>query len=320
MQAILRQLDFELTRFGATAGSIETLFIGGGTPSTVAPRLYAPFFEKLSHYLAEDAEITTEANPNSATPAWLEGMRDLGVNRVSFGVQSFDAGKLRMLGRNHTPQMAHDAIVHAAEAGFAHISLDLIYGTAMDDAPLLLRDLDLACALPIDHLSAYSLTIEEGTKFFETPEVSRDEVSLAYRFTEAIAERGFAQYEISNFARPCRCRHNLGYWRYRDYIGIGSGAVGFLRDRRYYPTASVEAYIASPLSRTEERLDAEAIKSEKILLGLRSEVGISYELLDEAESVRAGHLIEAGKLTMRAGRLYNANYFLSDEIALYLLD
>ncbi len=318
MQAIIKQLDFELERFAATEGSIETLFIGGGTPSTVSPELYVPFFEKISPYLHPNAEITTEANPNSATAAWLEGMYAHGVNRVSFGVQSFDSEKLRLLGRNHSAAQAIEAPHLAKEAGFENISIDLIYGTGIDTEILLQSDLEQAFSLPVNHLSAYSLTIEEGTKFFDTPQVSVDDEDIAYWFTQQIKMRGFDQYEISNFG-TYRSRHNLGYWQYKEYMGIGSGAVGFQENRRFYPTPSIEAYITDPLHIDEERLDAEAIKSEKVLLGLRSVVGVEKALLSPAEMARAEDLREAGKLFSEGERLYNPNFFLSDEIALYIL-
>jgi len=165
MKALYSQLSFELKRFHAKENSIETLFIGGGTPSTVDPSLYAPIFKLLKPYLQPNAEITTEANPNSATKEWLEGMRKLGVNRVSFGVQSFNADKLKALNRAHDPQQAKDAILHAKALGYNHLSLDLIYNYQGDSKELLLNDIETAFSLPIDHISAYELTIEEGTKF-----------------------------------------------------------------------------------------------------------------------------------------------------------
>ncbi len=318
MKAILKQLDFELKRFNVAPGSIETLFIGGGTPSTVAPELFTPFFEQVTPFLTQNAEITTEANPNSATEKWLKGMHNLGVNRVSFGVQSFYEEKLKLLGRNHHAKEAIAASHTAAEVGFENISIDLIYGTATDTKTLLEEDLDIAFSLPINHLSAYSLTIEEGTAFFQTPEVSRDDTDIARWFTAQIRTRGFVQYEISNFG-TYRSRHNLGYWQYKDYIGIGSGAVGFMKNRRFYPVPSVEHYIANPLQISEEPLDSEAIKSEKVLLGLRSDVGVEMDILSHEEQKRANLLCKEGKLMLHKTRLHNPDFFLSDEIALFLL-
>jgi len=315
MNAILIQLNSELKRFQVTPNSIETLFIGGGTPSTIKPELYIPFFKLLKPYLKDDAEITTEANPNSATSIWLKGMKELGVNRVSFGVQSFNDRKLKMLGRNHTPLMATEAVKNAKNAGFENISLDLIYGTAMDSKELLQNDLDIAFSLPINHLSAYSLTLEENTPFFTKAEVQNDDENIAYWFTKNIP---MPQYEISNFG-TYRSKHNLGYWQYKDYIGVGCGAVGFLKDKRFYTQKSVEEYIKNPNNIDIENLDNKAIKSEKILLGLRSIVGFSKELLTKEEIERTIYLVEDKKLILKENRFYNPNYFLSDEIALYIM-
>lgn len=165
MQALCRQLTFELKRFSVAPKAIESLFIGGGTPSTVAPKLYEKLFEVLTPYLDENIEITSEANPNSATYEWLLSMRKLGVNRISFGVQSFDDAKLKLLNRAHTSTQAKDALLNAKKAGFENISLDLIYATLGDTKELLENDLEIAFLLPINHLSAYALTIEEGTPF-----------------------------------------------------------------------------------------------------------------------------------------------------------
>ena len=318
MQALQRQLAFELKRFDVTPGAIETLFIGGGTPSTVAPGLYGPIFAMLSPYLAENAEITSEANPNSATAEWLSGMRALGVNRISFGVQSFNDEKLRLLARAHRASDAVAAVNNAVAAGFEHISIDLIYAAAGDTKELLESDLDQAFSLPIDHLSAYALTIEEGTPFAATPEVATERLELTTWFLDEIRKRGFEQYEISNFGRY-RSRHNLGYWQYKDYIGLGCGAVGFLKEKRFYPQSSVEAYIADPLDIREEPLDDEAVKTEKLFLGLRSIVGVDDAILDEQERRRARILVDEEKLLFEKGRYYNPDYLLSDELALYIM-
>ena len=319
MEALRRQAAFEIERLGLEPGSVETLFVGGGTPSTVAPELYAPLFELLRPYLKEDAELTSEANPNSATPEWLAGMKRLGVNRVSFGVQSFDETKLKRLGRAHSPEQARRALLDAEAAGFEHLSVDLIYGVAGDTQALLDRDLETAFGLPIDHLSAYALTIEEGTPFTATPEMADEKLALTSRLFEAVKARGFDQYEISNFGRH-RSRHNLGYWEYRPYIGLGAGAVGCIGSTRYYPHRDVEAYIGDPLFRTEEPLDAEAVKTERLFLGLRSAVGIAEDLLAPGELQRARWLEAEGRLRRENGRFYNTDYLLSDELVLYLQD
>jgi len=318
MKALYRQLQFELERFKVQKKSLETLFIGGGTPSTVAPELYAPIFDLLKPYMQKDAEITTEANPNSATQTWLKGMKDLGVNRVSFGVQSFDAAKLKALNRAHTPQQAKDAVLHAKELGFEHLSLDLIYNYQGDTEALLLNDIEEAFKLPIDHLSAYELTIEDGTKFSSTPEVRQEDENLAFFVAQEIKKRGFPQYEISNFG-SYQSRHNKGYWELKNYIGAGAGAVGFLEEKRFYPITCIESYIKNPLNMRKELLTADELLTEKIFLGLRSNTGLDKSILTQEMRQKAEILSKENKLKCDHTRYYNENFFLSDELALYIL-
>ncbi len=319
MQALQKQLSFELKRFNAGKRQVKTLFIGGGTPSTVDPELYKPIFKLLEPYLQDNAEITTEANPNSATKEWLNGMKDLGVTRVSFGVQSFDSNKLKALNRAHTPQQAKDAILYAKEIGFQHLSLDLIYNYEGDTQKLLLNDIEEAFSLPIDHISAYELTIEDGTKFSTTPEVRQEDEDLAFFVADEITKRGFTHYEISNFG-SYQSRHNKGYWELENYIGAGAGAVGFLKERRYYPQTHIESYISNPLHITEEALSQEELLTEKIFLGLRSCMGVKKSLLSEKMIEKAQILCEKNKLRCDDTYYYNDNFFLSDELALYILD
>ncbi len=318
MSAICKQFEKEVDRSKITLNSIETLFIGGGTPSCINPKLYKPFFNLVKPYLQKEIEITSEANPNSATIKWLEGMRELGVNRISFGVQSFNEKKLKFLNRSHSKKEALKAIESAKKVGFNHISIDLIYGTKLDDKKLLISDLDTAFLLPIDHLSAYSLTIEKGTKFYKTPNVSKDDEDLAYWLVDKINQRGFKQYEISNFGEY-QSKHNLGYWQYKDYLGIGSGAVGFLKDSRYYTNSDPERYILEPLYRTYEKLSQDDIICEKILLGFRSMIGVKRDILNATQIKRAEILCNEDKLILKDEIFYNPNYFLADELALYLL-
>jgi len=318
MLALHTQLTYELKRFKASKDSIETLFIGGGTPSTVSPELYRPIFELLEPYLQKNAEITTEANPNSATMQWLEGMQTLGVNRVSFGVQSFHADKLKNLNRAHDPQEAKTAIVNAHSLGFSHISLDLIYNYQGDTKTLLLNDIKTAFSLPIDHISAYELTIEDGTKFSSSPEVRQNDENLAFFVKEEIEKRGFKAYEISNYG-SYQSKHNQGYWELKDYIGAGAGAVGFLKDKRFYPSTNIDMYIADPLHIQEELLTSEELLTEKIFLGLRSHVGISKSILTDKMIEKAEFLCKENKLLSNTSHYYNDNFFLSDELALYIL-
>jgi len=318
MQALHKQLFFELERFDAKKDSIESLFIGGGTPSTIDPELYKPIFELLQPYLKENIEVTSEANPNSAGKEWLKGMNNLGVNRLSFGVQSFNETKLKELNRRHSPQQATDAIKTAKELGYEHISLDIIYNYKGDTRELLLHDIETAFSLPIDHISAYELSIEDGTKFSSTPQVKQENENLAFFIANEIEKRGFKAYEVSNFG-SYQSKHNKGYWQTKDYIGVGAGAVGFLKDRRFYPTTDIEAYIENPLEISEEILTENDLLTERIFLGLRSSIGVEKALLTQEMRERAKFLCEEKKLIASETHYHNKNFFLSDELALYIL-
>ncbi len=317
MDALLRQLQHELKRFNADKNSIESVFIGGGTPSTVSHELYRPLFEFIKPYLKKDIEITSEANPNSATSEWLKGMRELGVNRISFGVQSFDDKKLKLLNRAHNSTQAKQAVTNAKKASFDNISLDIIYATYGDTKELLQHDIETAFSLPINHISAYALTIEESTLFEKKPHMSDEKLHLTKWLFKEIEKKGFKQYEISNFG-TYNSAHNLGYWQYKDYIGIGSGAVGKLAHERFYPTSSVEEYIKNHLNINTERLSLDDKKTEQIFLGLRSCVGIDENILNKDELNRANILVDEKKLTKKESRFYNIDFLLADEIALFL--
>ena len=317
MSALQVQLAFELKRFGATHKSIETIFIGGGTPSTVSPQLYKPIFEFLTPYLKENIEITSEANPNSATHEWLSGMREIGVNRISFGVQSFNLKKLKLLNRAHTPDQAKNAVLNAAKVGFENISLDLIYATYGDTKELLEYDINSAFTLPINHISAYALTIEEGTAFESKPQMSSEQLSLTSWIFKTIEEHGFKQYEISNFG-SYNSTHNLGYWQYKDYMGVGSGAVGKLGLTRFYPQTIVEKYIENPTQIREEVLDNEDKRIEQIFLGFRSCIGVSSQVFTKDELKRAQILVDENKISLINETFYNDDYLLADEITLFI--
>ena len=317
MVALKKQLQHELLRFQVKKNSVETVFIGGGTPSTVSPKLYEDIFGLLRPYLIQDAEITSEANPNSATKEWLAGMKNLGVNRISFGTQSFNKEKLKILNRAHTSQMSIDAVHNASSLGFENISLDLIYATLGDTKELLSKDIQTALSLPINHISAYALMIEEGTAFEHRPHMSREQLLLTKWIFQEIEKHGFSQYEISNFG-SYQSLHNLGYWQYKDYIGAGAGAVGKLGLTRFYPQTDIETYIHNPLDIKEEHLSEEDKRVEQIFLGLRSIVGVNQNILNTDERKKASILLDEKKLELKNNILYNKDYLLADEIALFL--
>ena len=318
MLSLEKQLKYELKKFDLQAAEIETVFIGGGTPSTVDPILYEPIFKSLQPFIKKDAEITSEANPNSASEEWLQGMYDLGVNRISFGVQSFNEKKLKALNRAHSPQQANAAVLIAQKIGFKNLSLDLIYNYEGDTKELLEYDINQAFKLPINHISAYELTIESGTKFASTPTVRQVDDELAFFVAEKITKHDFEHYEISNFG-TYQSEHNKGYWNLTNYMGVGAGAVGFKDDVRYYPTTDIDLYIKDPLIIHEEKLTANELLTERLFLGLRSTIGVKESILDEAMKKRADFLVEKEKLFKENNIYKNNNYFISDELVLYIL-
>ena len=317
MKALYTQIEYELQRFKALENSIESVFIGGGTPSTISAELFKPIFTLIKPYLKSNIEITSEANPNSATKEWLKGMNKLGVNRISFGTQSFDNSKLKLLNRAHNAEEAQEAVLNAKLVGYENISLDLIYATVNDSKELLQNDLNIAFCLPINHLSAYALTIEEGTPFASKPQMSQETIELTSWFFKEIELHNFKQYEISNFG-TYQSKHNLGYWMYKDYIGAGSGAVGKLNNERFYPTTDLEEYIKCPLNISIETLSENDIKIEKIFLGFRSCVGVNSNLLNEYEKKRANVLVKENKLLVKKDIYYNLDFLLADEITLFI--
>lgn len=323
MNALKKQLRNNLDNYVIKDNKkIETVFIGGGTPSTIKAFEYEEIFEMIKPHLEKSAEITTEANPNSASFEWLQSMKNLGVNRVSFGVQSFDNDKLKFLGRAHNSNSAIKAIQNANEIGFKGINCDIIYGVQNDTLESMKKDFDTAFSLPITHLSAYSLTIEEGTKFFDRSSVKIDDEELSYEIFDYINTKGFHQYEISNFAKNkvSESKHNYGYWQHKEYLGVGAGAVGYVNQQRQYPSKSIEEYIENPLFFDVEKIDLDDVKTEKILLGFRSLNGVEISLFNEKEMKKIDDLISYDKVYIKENRVFNKNFLLSDELALYILD
>jgi len=319
MIALNKQLKFELKKYNNMV--LKSVFFGGGTPSSIDASEYKEIFNTLKPYINKATEITTEANPNSASKQWQKDMKDLGVNRISFGVQSFNNEKLKFLGRNHNYTQAIQALTNAKDVGYEHINCDIIYDTALDTKELLQNDLKIISTLPIDHISAYSLIIEENTKFEHTPEVKIENIDFAKYIFKSLNDLGFTQYEISNFSKNKKARsiHNYGYWQKENYIGVGSGAIGAINDKRYYCNEDVQEYINEPLKYSKiEDLNEEDILFEKIFLGLRSDVGVDLELFNDTQKDKIKILENEKKITKRDNKIFNNDFLLSDEIVLFI--
>jgi len=228
--ALLIDLDDERSAIGER--TVESIFIGGGTPSLFSESAIASLLEGIRERaaLAPDCEVTLEANPGSAEADRFAGYRAAGVNRLSIGVQSFDDDALERIGRVHDGRAAHRAIEMAQAAGLASINIDLMYGLPGQSVAGALADVDQALAHGVVHVSHYELTLEPNTLFHRFPPARPDEDALweMHRASrDRIEAAGFVRYEISAYAEPdSRCRHNLNYWRFGDYVGIGAGAHG----------------------------------------------------------------------------------------------
>ncbi|MBW2249492.1 MAG: radical SAM family heme chaperone HemW [Deltaproteobacteria bacterium] len=268
----------------------DTLYIGGGTPSVLETEFITRIIENVSslYKLLPDSEITIEVNPGTVKPEKLKEYKNAGVNRISIGVQSFQERNLNFLGRMHTVEDTDLAIQWARDAGFENIGIDLIYGIVGQTRESWLRDLEQAVSYEPEHLSCYMLTYESGTPIERDRQkglfkpMNEGKVGELFATTiEFLADKGYAQYEISNFAyaKNIRSRHNQKYWSFAPYIGLGPSAHSFIEPRRCWNKASVTAYIKDlqegklPID-GQEVLSREQMMSESIFLGLRRADGI----------------------------------------------
>jgi oxygen-independent coproporphyrinogen-3 oxidase len=277
--------------------SLGSVFFGGGTPSlweaTELGRVLAGSLRAFPAPASEGVEITVECNPTSIDEDRCRALADVGVGRVSIGVQSMRDDRLKFLGRLHDAKGGAAAIKGALKSGMPRVSGDLIFGLPGQSPEEAQREAIELADLGLSHLSAYQLTIEPGTRFGELAKRGRlplaDDGATAEAFLaidEALSERGFVHYEISNYARPGQeARHNIGYWRGEEYLGLGCGAYGFAlnsspaRGERWRNDPSPAAYVASDptASATCEPLDALTLLRERIMLGLRMREGIDLD-------------------------------------------
>ncbi|WP_169974882.1 MULTISPECIES: radical SAM family heme chaperone HemW [unclassified Campylobacter] len=317
-KALIDDLKAQICKFDVRKNSITSVFIGGGTPSVIDANLYENLFFEISAFLASDAEITAEANPNSANLVWLKKMMGFGVDRISFGAQSFFEDKLKFLGRTHSSFDVYEAVKNAKKAGFDNINVDLIYGTKFDTKKRLDIEIENIKNLEISHLSAYSLTLEEKTPFQGRISYKKDSPILAKFLISQIEKIGLKQYEISNFGQICR--HNLGYWQGQNYLAIGAYAVGFMNEFRFRNSDNLNAYIKNPHEKNIENLSLKEQNLEHIFLGARSIVGIEASRLSKEQVARAKILHKNKKLNFRDGRYFATNFLLADEISLFIVN
>lgn len=318
---------------------VSTVFVGGGTPTLLPAQDLAGMLAAIRDQfgLVADAEVTTEANPDSVNPESLDVLRSAGITRISFGMQSVSTNVLQVLERTHTPGRAMQAVREAQTAGFEHVNVDLIYGTPGETRDDFARSLDAAISSGADHVSAYSLIVEDGTRLAakvrrgEIADVDDDVAADRYvQADQALTSAGLHWYEVSNWAKPGgECRHNLAYWRSDDWWGIGPGAHSHIAGTRWWNVRHPSAYgdrIAADLSPAQAReiLTNEQQRDEQILLAIRLKeglvaAGLSAEQLTVVDTATNNGLVDGdwaqkGRVTLtQKGRL------LADRLAIDLL-
>jgi putative oxygen-independent coproporphyrinogen III oxidase len=336
LAAVRTELGMAVEQMGA-APEVQTVFVGGGTPSLLGGDGLTSVLDAVREHfvLAPGAEVTTEANPESTSPQLFTALRTAGFTRVSLGMQSAAAHVLATLDRVHSPGRPSAAAREAREAGFEHVNIDLIYGTPGESDDDLNRSLDVAIEGGVDHISAYALTIEEGTAMGRRVRrgelVPTDDDVLARRY-ELVDGRlraaGFDWYEVSNWSRPGgECRHNMGYWSGGEWWAAGPGAHGYVGSTRWWNIKHPNAYAQAladgrlPVADFEE-LDANAAHTEDVMLRLRLRDGLPTGLLSARELDRAVTAVTDGLLTADNDRLVltDRGRLLADGVVRTVLD
>lgn len=318
--------------------AVKTVYFGGGTPSQLNEEEFRQLFDVLeaTYGLGAAEEITLEANPDDLTEEYAAMLRRLPFDRISIGIQTFDDIALKLLNRRHNARQAVEAVAHCRKAGFRNISLDLIYGLPGETDKRWEDDLQQAIRLDVEHISAYHLTYEEGTRLYRLLHAGRirevaEESSLRFfiALTDRLSKAGYEHYEISNFCKPgMYSRHNTAYWRGVPYLGGGPSAHSFDIETRQWNTASLEGYIrsieAGRLPYEAERLDLPTRYNEYVMTALRTVWGIDLNTIEShfgkemrrhCTALAAPH-IESGKLACADGylRLTREGIFTSDGI------
>jgi len=332
--AVSRELD---ARKDALAAPLTSVFVGGGTPTVLGPELLTNLLALVAPWIDRATEFSVEANPDSLSPELADRLADAKVNRVTIGVQSFDAQLLELLGRIHTAEQAAGAVATVREVGITNIGIDLIYGIPSQSGASWTQTLNHALELPIEHLSCYGLSFEPGTELYDDLQQGRvadieDDLQrqMYDQALDATARAGMEHYEISNFARPGRwSRHNLTYWRNEPYLGLGPAAASYVDGVRQTSSADLDAYLSAGAGydlrcATREALTGPDAMAETAMLALRLTQGLdresfrarfgqdALEVFPESISryVRQGALI----VTDTHIRLSRQAYFVSDTV------
>lgn len=303
---------------------VDTVFIGGGTPSMLCAEKIGEILDaiKENFNVETDAEITIEGNPDSLTFEKMTKYREYGVNRLSIGFQSLNPDILKTLGRVHTRERALEVFREAREAGFSNVNVDLIFGVPGDDRAAFRKTLEEIVALGPEHISAYSLIVEEGTEIFEKirsgklPEpddgVDRDDYHFAVKFLE---NNGYLRYEISNFAKKGKeSRHNTRYWKQEEYVGFGIGAASFADGRRFANADDFNAYVKGIRKlREDETLSHEEMMDEFMMLGFRMSNGPDFAEFSQKYGCNAFEIYREKLEKLQKEGLLGADFRLTEK-------
>lgn len=261
---------------------LKTIYVGGGTPSSLPSALLEKLLTKLSKYLNhDDYEFTIEANPESLTKEKLLIMKKAGVNRLSIGIESSSEKYLKLMGRKHTFIEGENAVKMAKECGFENITVDLIYGLPLETVEDVKKDVEALLKLDVPHLSTYCLSISKGTMWHKDgyKEMDDEEAALQYEtILKELRNAGYIRYEVSNFARPgYESRHNMTYWRDKDYYAVGLGASGYLNGERFTFTKNLSSFIKGNYEGEREKVSINEEIEEFLLTNLRLEKGFKID-------------------------------------------
>lgn len=262
---------------------LNTLYFGGGTPSLLTPQEFSELIRLFN--INDNTEITAELNPDSVSARYLNELKQTGINRLSFGCQTFDDKILKLIGRRHCSKDAENAVHYAQNAGFKNISLDFIYGLPTQTIEGFEKDLKRGINLDIQHISLYGLKIDEGSYFYKyKPENLPDDDIQADMYIKAIETMiNFEHYEISNFSKKgYNSRHNMNYWDNNTYYGFGCAAHGYIDGNRYFNTSNLNNYLINPIdNKTFHKLTIQEQLEEEIFLGFRKIAGINVEKINK---------------------------------------
>lgn len=330
IEKYIQSLQNEITfRSESFRFPVSTVYFGGGTPSLLKPHQLEKIMLSVfnSFDVAADTEITCECNPDDLSFDYLKNICESGINRLSIGVQSLQDYDLQTMCRRHHSAQAIKAVEQSAKAGFRNIGVDLIYGLPWSNRTLFAENLKLFASLPVQHLSAYHLTIEEGTPFFQRnmKNVDNDESLAQYLLLcETLNRKGMEHYEISNFCMPdFYSRHNSSYWNDSPYLGLGAGAHSYYDGKRYWNQQNVELYCSNQFDsvREDEILSKTDLFNEQIMLGLRTKRGVDLAKIQADFTCFIAEFNVQAKKWQERGALYiENNHLICNEEKWFIVD